>query len=186
MAVRRSFSPDIVTSDRFLDMPVSARELYFQLGMRADDDGFVSPRATARTVGASDDDLKILIAKGFVIPFESGVIVIRDWLINNRVRKDWYRPTQYAAERALLTGGAGKPYVLKTDEKSLFSLGTESVPNRQRFGVVVSKLDSKKEGSFENENGGKDGDNPDDRERGARHMARIKDVITGTQKRLFG
>lgn len=89
------FSPLVVGSDEFLEMSVSARELYFQLGMYADDDGFVNPKKIMRMLGASDDDLKMLLVKRFVLPFESGVIVIKHWRINNLVRKDWYKPTVY-------------------------------------------------------------------------------------------
>ena len=96
------FSPDIVGSDAFLEMPTSSRELYFQLGMYADDDGFVNPKKIVRLVGASDDDLKILITKRFCLPFENGIIVIKHWKINNLVRKDWYRPTQYLEQRKAL------------------------------------------------------------------------------------
>jgi len=96
------FSPMIVGSDAFLDMPTSSRELYFQLGMYADDDGFVNPKRVIRMVGASDDDLKILSAKRFVIQFENGVLVIKHWRMNNLVRKDWYQPTQYLEEKKKL------------------------------------------------------------------------------------
>ena len=103
MAQRRMFSPKIVASDAFLDMPTSSRELYFQLGMYADDDGFINPRKIVRMVGASEDDLKMLIAKRFVIPFENGVVVIKHWAINNLIRKDWYQPTVYIEQKSLLT-----------------------------------------------------------------------------------
>lgn len=96
------FSPDIVSSDAFLEMPASSRDLYFQLGMYADDDGFVNPRKFMRMLGSSEDDLKILVAKRFVLPFQSGVLVIKHWKINNLVRKDWYKPTQYLEEKSTL------------------------------------------------------------------------------------
>lgn len=102
MAQRRMFSPQIVGSDAFLDMSTSARELYFQLGMYADDDGFVNPKRIMRMVGASDDDLRLLMTKRFVLPFENGVVVIKHWRINNLVRKDWYKPTQYLEEKSHL------------------------------------------------------------------------------------
>lgn len=92
------FSKEIIGSDQFLDLPVSSRELYFQLGIYADDDGFVSPKKVIRMVGASDDDIKVLITKGFLIPFESGVIVIRHWKENNYIQKDRYKPTIYQNE----------------------------------------------------------------------------------------
>lgn len=96
------FSPKIVCSDAFLDMPTSSRDLYFQLGMRADDDGFVNPRGVMRMIGASDDDLRVLISKRFVLPFESGVVVIKHWKMNNLVRKDWYQETVYIEEKNTL------------------------------------------------------------------------------------
>jgi hypothetical protein len=100
MAQRRMFSPQIIDSDAFLDMSSSAQSLYFHLGMRADDDGFVgNPKKILRMVGGNDDDLKILIAKRFVLIFETGVIVIKHWRINNLVRKDWYKETSYLEEK---------------------------------------------------------------------------------------
>lgn len=100
---KRMFSCDVVDTDKFLDMPVSARCLYYDLGMRADDDGFISPKKVLRLTGASDDDLRVLIARDFVIPFESGVIVIKDWKLNNYLRKDRYFPTKYTEEKSKLS-----------------------------------------------------------------------------------
>lgn len=103
MAERRMFAKTIVTSDAFLDMPMSARCLYFTLGMFADDDGFVnSPKSIMRQVGATQDDLQILIAKKFLLVFESGVIVIKHWRINNYLRSDRYKETTYTDEKAEL------------------------------------------------------------------------------------
>ena len=99
---RRMFSPNIVSSDAFIDMPISTQALYFHLGMNADDDGFVNPKRVMRMIGISDDDLKILVSKRFVLPFENGVVVIKHWRINNLVRKDWYRPTIYVEQKNLL------------------------------------------------------------------------------------
>lgn len=100
---RRMFSPAIVGSDAFLDMPVSSQVLYFHLGMYADDDGFVNPKRIMRMVGVGEDDLRVLIGKRFVLNFESGVVVIKHWKINNLVRKDWYKETQYAELKEQLT-----------------------------------------------------------------------------------
>ena len=103
MARRRMFSLDVVDTDRFLDMPSSTQALYFHLGMRADDDGFVaSPKRTTAMCGCSADDLNLLAAKGFVRPFESGVLVIVDWKKNNLLRPDRYTPTQFQKEKAQL------------------------------------------------------------------------------------
>lgn len=93
------FTKKIIDSDAFLDMPLSAQALYFHLNMRADDDGFVNgPRKIQRMVGASNDDMNLLIAKRFILTFESGVIVIKHWRMHNLLRKDRYTPTQYQEE----------------------------------------------------------------------------------------
>lgn len=100
MAQRRMFSPDIVCSDAFLDMPPSTQALYYLLGMRADDDGFVNPRGAMRMLGAGEDDLKVLLAKRFLLKFETGVVVVKHWLIHNLIRADLYKETQYKNEKA--------------------------------------------------------------------------------------
>lgn len=104
------FSPQIVASDEFLGMPVSSQALYFHLGMNADDDGFIQPRIIMRTVGAADDDLKVLLAKRFLLPFESGVVVIKHWLIHNLIQKDRYHPTRFQEEKNLLLIKENKAY----------------------------------------------------------------------------
>lgn len=96
------FSPDIVSSDDFLDMPISSQVLYFHLAMRADDDGFVTPKMVMRLVGSSADDLKVLISKRFILPFETGVVVIKHWLIHNLIRADLYKETLYKKEKSTL------------------------------------------------------------------------------------
>ena len=103
MAQKRMFSLAVVDTDKFLDMSSSAQALYFHLGMHGDDDGFVSsPKKIARTAGCNDDDLRLLAAKGFVIPFDSGVIVITDWNINNTLKNDRYHETVYQEEKKKL------------------------------------------------------------------------------------
>ena len=103
MAEKRMFTQKIIDSDAFLDMPLSTQALYFHLNMRADDDGFINnPKRIQRTIGASEDDLKLLIAKRFLICFENGVIVIKHWRMHNTLRKDRYNPTQYQDEYARL------------------------------------------------------------------------------------
>ena len=99
MASKRMFSIDVIDTDKFLDMPVSTQALYFHFGMRADDDGFVSsPKKIAKIANCTNDDLRILISKGYVIPFDSGVIVITDWKANNLIKNDRYKPTRYQEE----------------------------------------------------------------------------------------
>lgn len=111
MAEKRMFTQKIIDSDPFLDMPLSTQALYFHLNMRADDDGFVNnPKRIQRTVGASEDDLKLLIAKRFLLCFENGVIVIKHWRMHNTLKSDRYRPTQYQEEFALLEVKDNKSY----------------------------------------------------------------------------
>lgn len=104
------FSPQIVEGDEFLGMPVSSQALYFHLGMNADDDGFIQPRIVMRMVGAGEDDLKVLLAKRFLLPFESGVVVIKHWLIHNLIQKDRYRPTRFQEEKEMLFIKENKAY----------------------------------------------------------------------------
>ena len=103
IAERRMFAKTIIDSDAFLDMPLSTQALYFHLSMRADDEGFVNnPKKIQRMIGAADDDAKMLIAKNFVIPFESGVVVIKHWKIHNYIRHDRLNETAYTEERSQL------------------------------------------------------------------------------------
>ncbi len=103
MANKRMFSKQITTSDAFVEMPVSSQLLYFHLNMEADDDGFVAnPKRMIRMLNVGEDDFKILIAKRFILPFESGVVVIKHWLLHNAVRKDMYKETQYLEEKNML------------------------------------------------------------------------------------
>ena len=104
MAQRRMFSKKITETDLFLDMPTSTQCLYFHLNMAADDDGFIgNVKTIKRMIGASDDDLKLLIAKEFLIPFESGVVVIKDWKVHNYIRSDRYNKTIYTDEKRRLS-----------------------------------------------------------------------------------
>ncbi|MGN0803504.1 MAG: replisome organizer [Candidatus Faecivicinus sp.] len=113
MAEKRMFARSVIGSDAFTDMPLSTQALYFHLGMYADDDGFVdSPRKIQRSIGCSDDDMKLLIAKGFIIPFEDGIIVITHWRVNNYLRCDRYTPTRYAEHKSQLSVSTGNLYEL--------------------------------------------------------------------------
>ena len=126
MAERRMFAKTIVDSDMFIDMPMSARLLYYDLAMRADDDGFVnSPKKIMRFVGASMDDMNVLIAKQFIIPFESGVVVIKHWKIHNYIQKDRYKATSYQAEKESLTLKNGTYYT--DDLPDVSNLDTECI-----------------------------------------------------------
>lgn len=120
VAERRMFAKTIIDSDAFLDMPLSAQALYFHLSMRADDDGFVNnPKKIQRLIGASDDDLKLLEFKSFLIPFETGIVVIKHWKIHNYIRGDRKHDTKYPEEMALLTVKENGAYSIRSDLKEI-------------------------------------------------------------------
>lgn len=146
MAQKRMFSLDVVDTDRFLDMSASAQALYFHLGMHGDDDGFVSsPKKIARSTGCNDDDLRLLAGKGFIIPFESGVIVITDWKRNNTLKNDRYHETIYLAEKSLLHSDPTGKYLLASNlEPSCIQAGNETEPEHS-----VAELSETKEKKVE-------------------------------------
>ncbi|MGI9141999.1 MAG: hypothetical protein ACR2IJ_02305 [Fluviibacter sp.] len=115
MAERRMFAKTIIDSDAFLDMPLSTQALYFHLSMRADDDGFINnAKKIQRMLGCTDDDMKILLSKNFVIPFETGVCVIKHWKIHNLIQKDRYKPTIYNEHKNQITLKDNNVYTLDT------------------------------------------------------------------------
>lgn len=126
MAERRMFAKTIIDSDAFLEMPTTSQLLYFHLAMRADDDGFVNkPKSLMRMVGCKDDDLKLLFVKKFLIPFESGVVVIKHWKIHNYIRKDTYTETKYKEEKSTLELDENSAY--RIAETSPLQICDESV-----------------------------------------------------------
>lgn len=134
MAERRMFAKTIIDSDAFLDMPMSAQALYFHMAMRADDDGFLNnPKRVQRMVGASDDDCKLLLAKRFLIAFESGVVVIKHWKIHNYIQNDRYKETVYQDEKRLLTEKKNKEY-----EISVIELDAECIHDGYNSDTQVS------------------------------------------------
>ena len=170
IAERRMFAKTIIDSDAFLDMPLSTQALYFHLSMRADDDGFINnPKKIQRMIGSSDDDLKVLIAKRYLLPFESGVVVVKHWKIHNYIQKDRYKPTVYTEEKSMLAVKANGVYTdriqngysmdtqvrlgkdrLEVDKDSIESLPPPkaSKPTRHKYGeyknVLLSDEDMKK------------------------------------------
>ncbi|HBI1605845.1 TPA: DNA replication protein [Enterococcus faecalis] len=130
------FAKTIIDSDAFLDMPLSTQSLYFHLSMRADDDGFINnPKKIQRMVGCGDDDLKLLMAKRFILVFDSGVIVIKHWKIHNYIRNDRYKPTLYQEEKAELAEKNSKAYTFKTEViESENHLG---IPDDNRMGYQM-------------------------------------------------
>lgn len=135
MANRRMFARSITDSDAFTDMPLSSQALYFHLGMSADDDGVVNnPKRIQRCIGASDDDLTVLAAKRFVIPFDSGVIVIKHWKVNNYIRPDRYNATNYTSEIMQLVEDGNGAYALPSSEP-VEQLGIPTVDQRYTSGI---------------------------------------------------
>lgn len=139
MAERRMFSQKVVGSDAFTEMPAMTQVLYFHLNMNADDDGFVnSPKKIARSVGATDKDLTTLINKRFLIRFPSGVVVIKHWKINNSIRPDRYKPTEYQEEFSMLIIKKNKSYSEKEkhpelvdsdEDENVTGLDTNGIPS---------------------------------------------------------
>lgn len=121
------FSKTIVDSDAFLDMPLSAQALYFHLSMRADDDGFLNnAKKIQKAINASEDDLKILLLKRFVIAFDDGIIVIKHWRMNNYLRNDRHKPTVYQEELAMLEIKENGAYSLKIDDKNMLGIPNDN------------------------------------------------------------
>lgn len=134
MAEKRMFSQKIVTSDAFLDMPMSARCLYFMLGMSADDDGFVgNPKSIMRQCGCSMEDLELLMENRFILGFESGVVAIKHWRINNTIRCDRYHATTYVKEMSSLIVNEKNAYtekdkcLKKTANKKVLEMAIQAV-----------------------------------------------------------
>ena len=148
------FAKTIIDSDSFLDMPLSAQALYFHLSMRADDDGFVNnPKRIQRMIGASEDDLKLLIAKSFVLVFDTGVIVIKHWRIINYLRGDRYKPTVYQDEYQMISIKENGAYTL-SDNLGIpngYQMDTNGIPNgyqmdtQYRLGKDSKDKESKEE-----------------------------------------
>lgn len=133
MAERRMFTQKITDSDAFTEMPLSAQCLYFHLNMHADDDGFLNNANKIRkSINASEDDLKLLILKRFILPFENGVVVIKHWRMHNLLRKDRYNPTQYQDEYAKLILKSDNSYTEKD------TLTTTWQPNDNHLATQVS------------------------------------------------
>lgn len=153
MANRRMFSLKVCDTDAFLEMPPSSQLLYFHLALRADDDGFIAnPKRIMRMVGSTDDDLRILLMKRFILTFESGVCVVKHWLIHNNVRKDRYTPTQYVKEMQMLViDDETKKYSLNSgfieDKKNVIPDGNQMEP-QVRLGKVRLGKDNKTSLSF--------------------------------------
>ena len=155
MAERRMFAKTIVLSDAFLDMPMSARCLYFTLGMFADDDGFVNaPKAIMRQCGASEDDMRVLVAKKFVILFESGVIVIKHWRINNYLRSDRYTETKHIDEKNSIVIESNGAYHLRDEENNSGippGIPNSGIPSIGKYSIGKDSIDKNNNTSTESD-----------------------------------
>lgn len=143
MAERRMFAKTIIDSDAFLDMPATTQLLYFHLSMRADDDGFINkPKSIMRICRCNDDDMKMLIAKKFIIPFESGIVVIKHWKIHNYIAKDRYTETKYKEEKSTLALDENKAYTENISElyteciQPVYDLDTQVREGKDSIGKV--------------------------------------------------
>ena len=154
MAQKRMFNNSVVGSDSFLEMPDSSQNLYFHLSMRADDDGFVDNwKSIMRMTGKKEDDLKILIAKSFVIPFESGVLVIKHWKLNNYIQKDRYKETIHVAEKQQLMTDSNNVYSMYTD--CIHSIDKNSIDKNS---IDKNSIDKDKENETKKETKNKYGE----------------------------
>lgn len=142
MANRRMFSKDVVETDKFLNMPLTSQALYFHLGMEADDDGFVaSPKKVQRSVGGSDEDLETLVSNGFIIRFESGIVVLVHWKQNNYIQADRYRKTVHKEEAALLQNDNYVYSLVPTCIHPVSSLDPQDSIGKDRVGKDSIELD---------------------------------------------
>lgn len=133
MAQKRMFNKAITNDDNFLEMPMSSQVLYFHLSMNADDDGFVNNwKSIMRMTGTKDDDLKVLIAKQYIIPFESGVIVIKHWRLNNYLQKDRIIPTQYQEELKQL----------QVNKNNVYEMYTKCIHSIDKNSIVENSIDN--------------------------------------------
>lgn len=138
MASKRMIAKSIVDSDNFLEMPTTAQLLYFHLLVRGDDEGFIdNPRSIIRNVRCTEDDMRILIAKQYIIPFESGIVVIKHWKIHNYIRKDRLKATEYVDEKAMLSIGSNDVYEVTDTCQSNVSQLTDKCQHR----LVENRLD---------------------------------------------
>lgn len=136
------FSDEITESDAFVDMPTESQLLYFHLGMKADDDGFIGNiKVVQRVIGASDDSVKILFAKKFLIPFESGVCVIKHWRINNSLRKEIYQETKYIKEKKMLFIRKNGAYSLNPNDALLLPEGHFTLKNIDDNNVGITSTE---------------------------------------------
>ena len=147
MARKRMFTLDVLETDAFMDMPLTTQALYFHLNLRADDDGFIgNPNQIVRSIGASSDDLKLLVAKRFVLSFEDGVIVIKHWRLHNTLSASRYKPTNFLEDKALLRIKDNKSYTfdesgMKLCDDHLIELSRRQTKDEQKTNPDKNRID---------------------------------------------
>jgi hypothetical protein len=150
MARKRMLRLDVLETDAFMDMPLTTQALYFHLNLRADDDGFIgNPNQVVRMIGASLDDLKLLIAKKFVLRFEDGVIVIKHWRMHNTLSASRYKETNFLEDKALLRLKDNKAYTFSEDgaelcDDHLVEMGQRQTKDEQKTCPVKNSIEKKR------------------------------------------
>ena len=159
MAQKRMFRLDVLETDAFMEMPLTTQALYFWLGLKADDDGFIgNPNMVTRNVGASSDDLKLLIAKGFLIQFADGVVVVKHWRMHNTLSANRYKETKYLEDKSILKIKDNKAYSLNSgmpiDDSHQIVMGSrqsekdeQKTSNRRAIDEQKTKKDEQKTSS---------------------------------------
>ncbi len=143
MSQKRMFDRAIIDMDKFMDLPMSAKAIYFLLGMEADDEGFVSYKKILRIHGGNEDDIKVLLVKNFIISFPSGVVVITDWNKNNWLDKRRIRPTEYQTEKKLILLDKDNSYCLANAKPLLSQYSIEEYSIEEN--IYTSENESKEE-----------------------------------------
>ena len=148
MARKRMFDLDIINQDAFLDLPMEAKAIYFLLGMEADDEGFINPKKVLRLYGGTEDNIKLLVAKNFLIPFKSGVVVITDWFRNNWLDSRRVKPTIYQEEKRGLVVNTDNKYITEDYAKQMLR------ENRiEEYSIVENRIVKNREDSMKEEEG---------------------------------
>lgn len=180
MAEKRMFSKQIIDSDAFLDMPLSAQCLYFHLAMRADDDGFLNNcKKIQRVIGASEDDLRILFGKKFLIAFDDGIVVIKHWRIHNYIAKDRYKETVFEKEKAMLEVKENRAYSIKEqpDIQLVDALYTECIQDDDSLHPQIKNKDIEEDKDIDiNIYSRAEPDNPPPK-KAERHQKEIEEII---------
>lgn len=151
MAQKRMFDKTLIDSDLFIDLPIPSQCLYFHLSMRADDEGFVgNVKGILRLIGFKDEDLRPLVDRKFILIFQTGVIVIRHWKINNYLRNDRCKATNYKNEKMLLKENTDGVYALKNKESNtlVYQQTTSSIPSIEENSIDKISIEENDDNNY--------------------------------------